>query len=232
MPHIAAIRRAVPSKAAKAPKPRWRRRKDARPEEILAAALEVFADRGFASTKLEDVARRAGVTKGTIYLYFENKEALFKALVRQTIVPVIAQGEEIAQAFTGSARDLFERLVREYWQLVGETQLSGIPRLMIAEAGNFPELARFYYEEVVTRGHRLMAGVLQRGIKAGEFRPLNVQLAAKLAMSPLMHAVIARKAFSACMPDDFNVASYLNTHIDLYLHGIATDRTDHRADKR
>src|SRR5205814_4187837 len=80
-------------------KPRWRRRKDARPEEIISAALEVFADRGFAATKLEDVARRAGVTKGTIYLYFENKEALFKALIRQTIVSVIAQGEELAKSF-------------------------------------------------------------------------------------------------------------------------------------
>ncbi len=111
--------------------------------------------------------------------------------------------------------------MREYWRLVGETSLVGIPKLMMAEAGNFPALARFYYEEVVTRGHRLMAGVIQRGIKAGEFRPVNVMLAAKLAMSPLMHAVIARKAFSACMPEGFDVASYLNTHIDLYLHGIS-----------
>jgi len=202
-------------------KPRWRRRKDARPEEIISAALEVFTDRGFAATKLEEVARRAGVTKGTIYLYFENKEALFKALIRQTIVPVIAQGEELARSFTGSARDLFERLVREYWRLVGETSLVGIPKLMMAEANNFPELARFYYEEVVTRGHRLMAGVIERGIKAGEFRPVNVMIAAKLAMSPLMHAVIARKAFSACMPEGFDVGKYLDTHIDLYLHGIA-----------
>ncbi len=204
-----------------ATKPRWRRRKSARPEEILAAALDVFADRGFAATKLEDVARRAGVTKGTIYLYYENKEALFKALVRQTIVPVIAQGEALAHSFTGSARDLFEQLIREYFRLVGDTPLSGIPRLMIAEAGNFPELARFYYEEVVTRGHRLMAGVLERGIKAGEFRRVNVPVATKLAMAPLMHAVVARKAFAACMPEGFDVAKYLDTHIDLYLHGIS-----------
>src|SRR5258708_20526129 len=201
--------------------PRWRRRKDARPEEIVAAALDVFVERGFAAAKLEDVARRAGVTKGTIYLYFENKEALFKAVIRETIVPVIAQGEALAQSFTGSARELFERLVREYWRLVGETSLVNIPKLMMAEAGNFPELARFYYAEVVTRGHRLMAGVIERGIKAGEFRPVNLAVAAKLAMSPLMHAVVARKAFSACMPEGFNVANYLDTHIDLYLHGIS-----------
>ena len=217
------------TKRPKPAKPRWRRRKDARPEEIVSAALEVFADRGFAATKLEDIARRAGVTKGTIYLYFDSKEALFKALIRQTIVPVIAQGEAVAQSFTGSARELFEKLVREYWRLVGETSLVGIPKLMMAEANNFPELARFYYDEVVTRGHRLMAGVIQRGVKAGEFRPVNVMLAAKLAMSPLMHAVIARKAFAACMPEGFDVDSYLNTHIDLYLNGISTARTTARA---
>ncbi len=204
-----------------ATKPRWRRRKSARPEEILQAALEVFTDRGFAATKLEDVARRAGVTKGTIYLYYENKEALFKALVRETIVPVIAKGEALAHSFTGTARDLFEQLVREYFRLMGDTPLSGIPRLMIAEAGNFPELARFYYEEVVTRGHRLMAGVLERGMKAGEFRRVDVAVATKLAMAPLMHAVVARKAFAACMPEGFDVAKYLDTHIDLYLHGIS-----------
>jgi AcrR family transcriptional regulator len=224
------VRRSKLSRSARPPKPRWRRRKDARPEEIISAALLVFADRGFAATKLEDIARKAGVTKGTIYLYFENKDALFKALIRQTIVPVIAKGEAIAQAFTGTARDLFERLVREYWRVVGETSLASIPRLMIAEAGNFPELARFYYEEVVTRGHRLMAGVLERGIKAGEFKKVDLAVATKLAMAPLMHAVVARKAFAACMTEGFDVTRYLDTHIELFLHGIATDHTHSRAD--
>lgn len=205
----------------KPPTPRWRRRKDARPEEIIAAALLVFADRGFAATKLEDVARKAGVTKGTIYLYFENKEALFKALIRQAIVPVIAKGEAMAQAFTGTARELFERLIREYWRVVGETSLANIPRLMIAEASNFPELARFYYQEVVTRGHRLMGGVLERGMKAGEFKKLDLAIATKLAMAPLMHAVVARRAFAHCMPEGFDVAGYLDAHIDLFLHGIS-----------
>src|SRR2546425_382223 len=202
-------------------KPRWQRRKDERPAELLAAALEVFVEKGFAATKLADVARRAGVTKGTVYLYFDSKEALFKAVVRETIVPVIAQGEALARAFTGSARELVERLVREYWRLVGETALAGIPKLMMAEAATFPELTRFYYDEVVTRGHRLMAGVIERGIKNGEFRPVDVMIAAKLAMSPLIHAVVARRAFASCMPEAFDVQKYLDTHIDLYLHGIA-----------
>lgn len=201
--------------------PRWKRRKDARPGEIVAAALEVFGERGFAATKLADVARRAGITKGTLYLYFDSKEALFKAVVREAIVPVIVQGEALARAHTGSARELLEQLVREYWRLVGETAVAGIPKLMMAEAATFPELTRFYYDEVVTRGHRLMAGVIERGIKSGEFRDVDLKVAAKLAMSPLIHAVVAQRAFASCMPEGFNVQKYLDTHIDLYLHGIA-----------
>ena len=136
-------------------------------------------------------------------------------------MPVIAQGEALAQSFTGSARELLERLVREYWRLVGETRLAGIPKLMMAEAATFPELTSFYYDEVVTRGHRLMAGVIERGVKNGEFRPVNVMVAAKLAMAPLMHAAVVRRAFASCMPEGFNVQNYLDTHIELYLHGIA-----------
>src|SRR5439155_21382571 len=185
----------VPSK--RIAKPRWQRRKDARPEELVAAALDVFVERGYAGTKLADVARRAGVTKGTIYLYFENKEALFKAVVRETIVPVIAQGEALARSFTGSARDLLEQLVREYWRLVGETALAGIPKLMMAEAATFPELTRFYYDEVVVRGHRLMAGVIERGVKNGEFRPVNVMLAPKHAIAPLRTQREVRRASCA-----------------------------------
>src|SRR2546428_1280734 len=206
---------AVARRSRKA-RPRWQRRKAARPAEIVTAALEVFVQRGFAAARLEEVARRAGVTKGTLYLYFKSKEALFKAVVRETVVPVIAQGEALAQSFTGTARELVERLVREYWRLVGETELAGIPKLMMAEAATFPELTRFYYNEVVARGHRLMAGVIERGIKSGEFRNVDVLVAAKLAMSPLMHATVARLAFSSCMPQGFNVQNYLDTHVDPY----------------
>src|SRR2546428_7615210 len=105
-------------------KPRGKPRKDARPGEIVAAALDVFGERGFAATKLADVARRAGVTKGTVYLYFDSKEALFKAVVRETIVPVIAKGEALAQSFSCSGRELLGQLEREYWRLVGETAVA------------------------------------------------------------------------------------------------------------
>jgi len=121
----------------------------------------------------------------------------------------------------GSAADLFNQLVRKWWELIGETNLSGIPKLMMAEAGNFPVLARFYYDEVISRGNRLMASVLERGIEGGEFRPLDVKLAVKLAMAPLLHAANWRHSFALCTPEGLDVAKFLDHHIDIFLRGIA-----------
>ena len=212
----------------RAAQPRWHRRKDARPAEIVAAALEVFVERGFAATKLDEVARRAGVTKGTVYLYFDGKEALFKALIRDTIVPALATGERLVAEHRGSAADLLRRLIRGWWELIGETQLSGIPKLMMAEAGNFPDLARFYYDEVISRGHRLLASALERGIKGGEFRPVDVKVAVRLAIAPLLHAANWRHSFALCTRDGLDVPKYLDSHIDIFLRGIGKhpDRID------
>ena len=217
-------RAAVKSKSApnRKPVPRWQRRKEARPSEIVAAALEVFVERGFAATKLEEVARRAGVTKGTVYLYFENKEALFKAVVRETILPIFARGEQMVAQHHGSAASLFNQLVRRWWELIGETKLSGIPKLMMAEAGNFPVLARFYYDEVIMRGHRLMASVLELGIRNGEFRPMDVKVAVRLAMAPLLHVANWRHSFALCTPDGLDIAAYIDHHVHIFLRGIAT----------
>ncbi len=152
-----------------APTVRWRRRKESRPGELLHAALECFAERGFAATRLEDVAARAGVTKGTAYLYYASKEDLFKAVVRGYLVPVIASLEAAADA-PGPVFQLLERVVGLFVEKVYESPLSAIPKLVISEAGNFPELAGFYLEEVIDRGRRLVGKLLNRGIASGEFR--------------------------------------------------------------
>src|SRR5580700_10894247 len=124
------------------PSTRWRRRKDARPGEIVAASLACFAERGFAATRLEDVARRAGVTKGTLYLYFPNKEELFEAVVRQALVPNIERGEALLDEAGEPAALLLERLMRS-WAELALSPAGAIPKIIISEAGNFPELARF-----------------------------------------------------------------------------------------
>src|SRR5215813_231086 len=168
------------------PAPRWQRRKDARPAEIARAALELFVERGFSATKLEDIARKAGVSKGTMYVYFESKEAIFKAAVRESLVASIERGEQLTEQFRGTTPQLVAAMLRFWWQSMGESPASGLPKLMVAEARNFPELTRWYYEEVIQRGQALAARVLQRGIDRGEFRPMRVDIAVRLAISPLI----------------------------------------------
>ena len=202
-------------------KPRWRRRKEARPEEIVAAALDVFVERGYAAARLDEVAHRAGVTKGTIYLYFDSKEALFKAVVRQTIVANIALAEETVAQHQGTTRELLLQLVRGLWELAGRSRLSGIPKLIIAESVNFPGLARFYYEEAIRRALRVFASVLQRGVDSGEFRPLDVETAARLAIAPLVLALVFKHSLEPCVKEPFGPPGYIETHLDLFLRGIA-----------
>jgi len=201
--------------------PRWQRRKDARPTEILAAALAEFVEHGFAATKLEDVARRAGITKGTLYLYFESKEALFKAVVRETIVPLLTAAERMVDDHAGSPEQLLHRLVLQWWESLDAAQLAGIPKLVVSEAANFPELAQFWFDEVVQRGRQIFAGVVRRGIEGGAFREVDVDLAVRAMLAPVLMAAIWKHSFEACERERFDIRSYLETSIGIYLRGVA-----------
>lgn len=202
------------------PQPRWTRRKDARPEEIIAAALELFVERGFASTRLDDVAARAGVSKGTLYLYFENKEDLFKAVVRRNVVPVLMQGEQLLEKFSGSSADLARTLVYGWREMTGSTKISGIPKLVIAEAGNFPDLAKFYYDEVILRAHSMFRRVLQRGIDAGEFRQVDVEHLVHVALAPLVMLAVWPHAFACCEQEHLQPKRYVDAYLDMLLHSL------------
>jgi AcrR family transcriptional regulator len=181
------------------PKPRWERRKDARPQELLAAALDLFVDRGYAATRLEDVARRAGVSKGTLYLYFENKQELFKAVVRENIVQVIGQAEtDLAAADAATCSDLLRAMLHRWWKEVACTRASGLAKLMMAEAGNFPEIASFYDEEVIKRGSALFEAILQRGIARGEFEAVDPKVMTKVIISPVLMLMLWTHSFDPC----------------------------------
>src|SRR6266511_3278000 len=129
--------------------PRWQRRPEARPEEILDAAFEEFGEQGFARTRLEEVAQRAGVSKGTLYLYFDSKETLFREMVRARAVTAIREGEAFVQGFQGSHRDLLVAFLQRMYRVLRDQNLSRISRLVQAELVSFPELAQFYTEEVL-----------------------------------------------------------------------------------
>jgi AcrR family transcriptional regulator len=204
--------------AARSPS-RWRRRKEARPEEILAAALASFAERGFAATRLEDVAARAGISKGTLYLYFKGKEELFEAVVRATLVPNIARLEALAATFEGPSARLLERLLLTLAGVVG-SQVGAIPKLVIAEAGNFPDLARFYLDQVVRRGLRLIAAILRRGIERGEFRPVDVDHTVFCVIAPMLIAALWKNSLEPHDDRLLDTQALARAHLDLLLRGL------------
>jgi AcrR family transcriptional regulator len=200
--------------------PRWSRRKDARPAELTSAALALFVERGYAATRLEDVARLAGVSKGTLYLYFDSKEALFKAVVREGMLPVLERGERMLAEHQGSASGLLRDLVQGWWELIGNTPFGGLPKLMFSECRNFPELGTFYFEEVISRGYRLIEAVLERGIASGEFRRLDMAYATRLVIAPLVLLAIWRHSFDFCDSHRLEAQRYIDHHVQLLLHGL------------
>jgi AcrR family transcriptional regulator len=201
---------------------RWRRRKEARPDEILAAALESFAARGFAATRLEDVAARAGISKGTLYLYFKSKEELFEAVVRARLLPNLERVEALAASFEGPSALLLERLLLTIAGVVG-SQVGAIPKLVIAEAGNFPDLARFYLDEVVRRGLRLIGTILRRGIARGEFRAVDVDHTVFCVIAPMLIAALWKNSLEAYDDASLDAEALARTHLDLLLRGLEVD---------
>jgi len=201
--------------------PRWTRRKEARPEEITAAALELFVERGYANTRLEDVAARAGVSKGTVYLYFANKEDLFKAVVREVLVARLAEFRGQIEHYQGGTMDLLRLMMRTWWQHVGSTPISGIPKLILSEARNFPEITRFYIDEVVRPGQETLAALIERGIARGEFRPVDPQLTVNLLTAPMLLICMWRNSLEPFSSEKLDAAALLEAHLQLLERGLA-----------
>lgn len=196
-----------------------RRRKEARPAELIDAAIEVFAEKGFAASRLEDVARRAGVSKGTAYLYFPNKEALFKAAVGEVIVTRIATGEREVEDWQGSTAELL-RQVLQRWALVISSRRGGLLKLIVAEARNFPELAAWYHAEVAERGQRLLRAVLQRGVERGEFRPLDIEAVSLLIAAPMAFRAIWAHSLGACEASPLSDDRFNAAYFDFMVAGL------------
>ncbi len=186
----------------------------------MSAALDLFVERGFAATRLDEVAARAGVSKGTLYLYFSSKEELFKAVIRSGIVPLIERGERLVDEHRGTSSELLREIVFNWWTSVGTTKLGGIPKLMFSECRNFPEIGKFYYEEVISRGHLLVQTVLERGMKSGEFRPMDANYAMRIILAPLVYLLLWRHSFDFCDSRRVDPEEYLDQHLDIIVNGL------------
>jgi len=199
---------------------RWQRRADARPQELLDAALAEFVERGYAATRLETVARRAGVAKATLYLYYANKLELFKAVVRHAIVPEFDEVAHQRDAHRLDARARLVSMLTTFMERVAGSELSGIPKLVIAEAGNFPEVASFYYEEVISRARELVIDTLREGAARGEFRAVDADYAWRIVVSPLLMSIIWRHSFAAFEAQPLDLHRHLQVHLDLLFDGL------------
>lgn len=197
-----------------------RRRKEARPGELTAAALDLFVEKGYAATRLDDVAAQAGVSKGTLYLYFDSKEALFKAVVREGLLPALAEGEGLVADHAGSSADLLREVITGMWRLIGSQRIGGIPKLVFAEAHNFPEIAQFYHDEVILRGTALIRSVIARGIARGEFRPADVDAAIHVVIAPVLMRMIWRHSIDCCAAAGVSDESYFREYFETMLRGL------------
>lgn len=207
------------------PKPaaiKAKRRKEARPAEIMAAGLKAFSESGFAGTRLEDVADAAGVSKATIYLYFDSKADLLKAILRELVSPRMGEMEVIIKSFDGSSFDLLRAVYARATSVISSPDVRPILRLVVAEAGNFPDIAEFYREEIAFRGLYALAHLIERGIERGEFRPCDPIATVQSVIFPLLMNALATEVFGP-MPE-FATERFFPSHLDFILRGLAADR--------
>jgi AcrR family transcriptional regulator len=205
-----------------------RRQKEARPQQLLDAALMLFVEKGFAATRAEEVAQRAGVSKGTLYLYYPSKEELLKAVIREHLGSRIAAGAALAEQHRGPVADLLREVFSRWWLEMLDSPTSGVFKLIITEVRNFPDLAEFYSREVVQPGEQLIARIVQRGVDSGEFDDLDVAGVVHSLILPMVMLCLHKHSLGACAAhhEDFDAHAFIGSHIDLVIRGLLHNRAE------
>lgn len=201
--------------------PRKQRRAPAkRPGEIIEAALALFVEKGFAATRLDDVAARAGLSKAAIYLYFEDKTALFQGVVRQAIGGNLLTVEELARAHQGPIAALIPVILDFMASRVEDTPMASIAKVVIAESRAFPEIGQFYLEEVIGRGIPIFEGLIARGVESGEFRKVDPMLTVRSLIGPMLLSIIWKTVFEPIGAEKLDARALSRHHADLMLHAL------------
>lgn len=201
--------------------PRWARRKEDRPQELLCAALKVFGEKGFAGARLEDVAKMAGVSKGTVYLYYSNKEELLKAVVREHVSPIVNEvRQRIGEQTNATYSELLRDSIHEWWDRYGSTQLCAITKLILTESHAFPDLSLFFYNEVVLPWWAYLEDLLKRGVQEGEFRDVDTEYTARVLHSPLVTLGVWRQTMDVSCQTDTDPKRFIDTYIQMVMEGL------------
>ena len=214
------------------PTKRFRRRPEARPEELLDSALTVFGERGYRATTLEEVARHAGVSKGTVYLYFASKDDLFRAMVERNVVGLLEMAETRAREHTGTAAALLELMIRSMWRAMSQPQMVCMTRLVQSELPQFPEIQRYYWDNVIQRHRRLLRSIVERGIASGEFRTEALTIVPRMVPSLIVHLNHVRVLFAGLDPDAPTPEEQVELILSLVFDGIRKPPVTPRARKQ
>ncbi len=199
-------------------KPRYRRRKEDRPAEITAAAFEAFAENGYDATRVDDVARRAGVSKGLLYLYFKTKEELFKAVIRNFIMPMVDALKTEVESSELSAEEFLRGPFLDFAKRVPKSPAKILVRLLIAEGPKHPDLTAFYWDNVVSQGLSALSQIIEKGVRDGSFRQSALNDFPQLLLSPVMFSIVWSIVFQSKHALDTD--KMLEGHIDMILRAI------------
>ena len=200
--------------------PRWQRRSEDRPREICAAALEVFAEKGFAAARLEEIARRAGVSKGTLYLYFKDKEDLFRAVVRSAIAPNIEAITSTIAALDTPFPDVVRTFLGAFAEREARLPIGAVAKIVVGESRNFPELARVWHDEVASKAIGTLAAFIERAQQRSEVRPGDPRLYAFSLIGPMVFGALWRATLVPAGGQPLDLAELARQHADTVLAGL------------
>lgn len=203
------------------PPPKFRRRAEARPDEVLDAALGLFMEKGFAATRVEDIAKRAGLSKGAVYLYFSSKEAILEGLVRRAILPVAQSALSTLDAYEGDPRVIIALVIRTLGARFSDPQTLAIPKVVLREVLGFPHLAEMYRREVLDRAIPALEKLVARGIEQGYLRPVDPELTVRSIVGPIMvHAVLA-EVFGVMPKGGLEIDKLIDNHLTILFDGMS-----------
>ncbi len=201
--------------------PKWRRRADARPDEVLDAALKMFAQKGFAATKVEDIAREAGLSKGAIYRYFPSKEDIFESLVNRAIAPMAERTLELAETATDDPEKLIRAVLMTVTAKMADPNTMALPLIVLQEAGRFPKLAELYRRQVIDKAVAALELIINRGIGSGHFRPVNPRLAIRNLLGPVLAHFLLGQVFGLDQESPVSADVFIKSHLDILMHGLS-----------
>lgn len=186
----------------------------------MDAALALFLEKGYSATRLEDIAAKANVTKGTLFIYFENKEDLFKSIIRESLAQLDSFKQASQPSIRVSAQDTLLFLTNNWCKFLANSDFGKLPKLILTEAANFPEITTLYMEKVIFPGRAMIADVIRQGIESGEFKPIDPEMAARVFLGPLFLLLVWRYSMAPFEQTPQDELEYINTHVSIAMRGL------------